>query len=328
MYRFFTLNSPLNLLFYAVVLLTLQVAWWAYPISENIVIEHAEPLSNLLFSKLQTIPNTKSVLQSLGLILVLVISIFLNNTIASNKILASRTYTTGIFFIVFLSLVQQFGVLSPELISVYFTLRIIQKALRIVKEEKPFGNIFDLGWISALSVLFYFPSLWMLLFSCFVLVVFRPFSLKEWLMVFIGFLAPLFLIFTIYFWFDKTQELLLGITNLPNVQARSFELSTSVIIAISIFVVAFVIAASALPRILFSSVIQVRKFVTLLLIMIVLVMLSSFLQAEFTILHFSVLCLPLSILCAMYFQSLKGVFLSELLFGMLILSAVIVHFFK
>ncbi|HRN93524.1 MAG: DUF6427 family protein [Chitinophagales bacterium] len=328
MYRIFTLNSPLNLLFYAIVLLALQVAWWAQPIAENVVIEHAEPLSNLLFPKLQTLPNAKSVLQSLGLVLSLVIAIFLNNTIASNKILNSRSYTTGIFFIIFLSLVRHFGVLSPELISVYFSLRIIQKALRIVKEEKPFGNIFDLGWISALSVLFYFPSLWMLFFSFLILVVFRPFSLKEWLMVFIGFLAPFFFIFTLYFWFDKTHELLIGLTNLPNVQARSFEFSPSVIIAALVFVIAFLLSASALPRILFSNVIQVRKFVNLLLIMIALVLLSSFLQAEFTALHFSVLCLPLSILCAMYFQSLKGVFLSELLFGMLILSAVIVHFFK
>lgn len=147
-------------------------------------------------------------------------------------------------------------------------------------------------------------------------------------MVFIGFLAPFFFIFTLYFWFDKTHELLIGLTNLPNVQARSFEFSPSVIIAALVFVIAFLLSASALPRILFSNVIQVRKFVNLLLIMIALVLLSSFLQAEFTALHFSVLCLPLSILCAMYFQSLKGVFLSELLFGMLILSAVIVHFFK
>lgn len=313
---------------YAILFLALQATWWAQSQQSVLIVEHSEPLSNLLFSKIQGLPNAKSLMQSLGFVLAFALAIMLNSTIVSNKIIPNRGYTTGAIFLILLSLFQNFAVLSPELIAIYFSLRILQKSLSIVKEEKPFGDIFDLGWLSALATLFYFPSIWQLLFSLFVLVLMRPFSLREWLMVLIGFIAPFFLTFAIYFWFDKWQNLAFEIINSINAKAFAFHFSTREMVAVITLIVLFLLSVTALPKILFSNVIQVRKFSNLLLLMLLLIVLSSFLQANFEVLHFSVLCLPLSILGAMYFQSLKGFFLSELLFGILLLSAIIVHFIK
>lgn len=313
---------------YAILFLVLQAIWWAQSNHSAFNVEHSEPLSKLLFSKILLLPNAKSLLQSLGFVLSFILSIMLNSTIVANKIIPNRGYITGAIFLILLSLFENFSVLSPELITIYFSLRVLQKSLRIVKEEKPYGDIFDLGWLSGLSTLFYFPSVWQLLFSLLVLVLMRPFSLREWIMVLIGFIAPFFIAFTIYFWFDKWETSLYEIINSFNAHKFTFQFSTAEIVASAILITSLLLSSSALPKILFSNVIQVRKFTNLLLIMILLNVLGSFLQANFELLHFSVLCLPLSILVAMYLHSIKGYFLSELLFVMLLLSVIIVHFVK
>lgn len=328
MYRIFSINTPFNILLYALVFGALQTAWWMQPQTNVFTITHAEPLSQWLFSKITALPNSKPILQSLGFALSFAIALLLNFTVASNKILPSRTYITGIVFLLLLSLVNDFATLTPELIALFFLLRITQKSLRIAKEEKANGHIFDLGWLSALSTLFYFPSVWLLVFSILILITFRSFSLREWLMVLVGFVGPFFFIFSLYFWADKGEAFFTSIINAPNVKALNFSFSNKVIGAVVSAGVLLLFSASALPRILFSNTIQIRKFSGLLLIMFILIGVSSFLQAEFDLLHFSMLCLPLSIIGTMYFQSLKGVFLSEILLGMLVLSAVIVHFLK
>lgn len=328
MFRIFTVNSPFNIILCAIVFLALQVSWWAQSQQQVLIVNYTEPLSNLLFTPIQLLSNSKSILQSVGFVLAFAIAIWLNATITSNKILQSRTYTTAILFLLLLSLVNNFATLLPQLVALFFALRILQKSLTIIKDEKPFGDIFDLGWLSSLATLFYFPAIWLFPFSLMALVILRPFSLREWLMAATGFIAPLFLVFAIYFWFDKTHELVYNLINLPNTTPFNFSFTASTIVAAITLAVLFLLSTSALPRILFSNAIQIRKFSMLLLLMVALTLLSALFQSSFQIWHFSMLCLPLSILCAMYFQSLKGIFISELLFGMLILSAVFVHFFK
>jgi hypothetical protein len=328
-YRIFSINSIFNVVWYAVVFLALHAAWWWAGAQEDaLIIAHAEPLSGWLFSLIHSLPNSKSILQTTGFVLSFIIAVLLNDVIVKNKMIPARNYTTGIFFLLFLSMIPGFSVFSPELIAVFFALKILQKSLIIQKNEKPYSEIFDLGWLSAFAVLFYFPSVWLLAFSLVILIFMRPFSIREWVMVLLGFFGLFFFIFTLYFWFDRVSDFLPHVVNLPHAVPLNYQLSHREIFAGAVFALFLFLSLLAMPRILFSNVIQVRKFFNLLMVMLLLIFLSSFLQANFKFQHFGVFCLPLSVMCSMYFNALKGYFISELLFGMLLLSAVVIHFIK
>ncbi len=327
MYRLFTFNSPLNIVLYAVLLIALQAYWWLHPAITVQSIAHSEPLSSALFSAIEKLSFANQLLQVSGFLLVLLIGVIINQVVTANKIIQQRGFTTAAIFAVLICFINDFAVLSPQLISFYFTVRIIQKLFSIYGKEKPAGDIFDLGWISALAMLFYFPSFWLLIFSIISLAILRAFNLREWWMIFIGFFCPLFVVFTWYFWYDKLALLPSDLLNLANVGQVDFRFTDKEIFAGVVSAVLLVLSLSALPRILFSSVIQVRKFTTVLLLSALFCVLSFFMQSNKSALHLITMSLPVSIVAAMYLQSLKRILIPELIFGLLISCVLIIQFF-
>jgi len=327
LYRLFTFNSPLNIVLYALLLIALQISWWLHPAVSAESIAHSEPLSNALFSAIQKLPFANLLLKVSGLSLILLIGGILNHIVTSNKIIQQRGFTIGVVFAVLICLINGFAVLSPQLIAFYFTVRIIQKLFGVYGKEKPSGEIFDLGWIAALSMLFYFPSFWLLIFSIISLAILRAFSLREWWMVFIGFFCPLFVVFTWYFWFDKLTLLPGDLLNLNHGSQGGFHFSNKEMFAVAASCVLLILSLSALPRVLFSSVIQVRKFTTVLLLSALFCVLSFFMQTNKSTLHLITMSLPISIVAAMYLHSLKRILIPELIFGLLISCVLIIQFF-
>jgi len=327
LYRLFTFNSPLNILLYALLLLALQASWWLYPAISIQSITHSEPLSKALFSVIEKLPFANLLLKISGFVLVLLIGVILNQIVTSNKIIQQRGFTTGAVFAVLICLINGFAILSPQLIAFYFTVRIIQKLFWVYGKEKPSGEIFDLGWITALSMLFYFPSIWLLIFSIISLAILRAFSLREWWMIFIGFFCPVFVVFTWYFWYDKLAILPSNILNLANISQVDFHFTNREIFAFVASGILFILSLSALPRLLFSSVIQVRKFTSVLLLSAFFCVLSFFMQTNKSSMHLITMSLPISIVAAMYLQSLKRILIPELIFGLLISCVLIIQFF-
>ncbi len=308
-------------------LAALQGYWWFHPAATHYAVAHSEPLSHLLFTAIEKLPFANLFIKVSGLLLVFVIGIILNLITTSNKIIAQKGFTTAAIFTVLICSFNGFAVLSPQLIAFYFTVRIIQKLFGVYGKEKPTGEIFDLGWIAALAMLFYFPSFWLLVFAVIGLAILRAFSLREWWMIFLGFSAPLFVVVTWYFWYDKLAILPSDLLNLKNVDSVAFHFTNKEIAGISVAISLLGISLSSLPRILFSSVIQVRKFTTVLLLSVLFCVLSFFMQTHKSTLHLITMSLPLSIMAAMYLQSFKRILLPELIFGLLISCVLFIQFF-
>ena len=148
MYRLFTLNTPLNYLLYLVLLVALQIGWWSKPLDLRLLENHTEPLAAWLAILVKASGNPVFVIRFIGILLVFVLSIFINYIISSNKITQQRDYTTGALFIILFSLIGDFAVFIPQLIACYFTVRIVQQLFSVNGEGKPGGRIFDLGWLS------------------------------------------------------------------------------------------------------------------------------------------------------------------------------------
>ncbi len=323
MFRLFSYNSPLNVALYAVLLFAMQIGWWFQPTDFQFFANHTEPLSKLLGSLFAE----KAWQRSLGVGLVFVAATLLNQIVNEHKITPQRTYVTGAVFIVLVSLFKDFTVLCPQLVALLLAVRVIQKLFAVYGVEKPFAKVFDIGWLSALAVFFYFPAFWLLLFALVGLAILRPFVLREWWMALIGFFAVSFAVFTWYFYHDQLPNFISDVVNFNHVSRTLSSLNAAQVFGIATVVMYSVLSVLRLPKIFFSSLIQVRKYVTIMAIAVGLIFLGFSLQAHFSFNHFVLLAAPLSIFFTIYLHSIKSVFYAEVMFTLLLSCPLIIQFF-
>lgn len=244
----------------------------------------------------------------------------INGIINENKILPKKSYMGGLIFIIVLSFFKQNLVLSPALLSLTFIILCTQKIFGLIKKEKAYGDVFDVGFLVAIASLFYFPSILLLIFAYFGLATVRPFTYKEWVIVLLGFLAPLVVTFTFYYWNDHQQYLLpdvAGVTGKHWLTGAVYSRWDWILIGELVFLT--IAAFAVLPTALYSSLIQVRKFTGALVALIFLVAVAFLLQQTISLSHWVLLSLPLSIIFSMSLMQIKREVVSEVIYLILIL---------
>jgi hypothetical protein len=208
-----------------------------------------------------------------------------------------------------------------------FLLLIFDKLFELSKPDKLYGDIFDLGFLSGLSVLFYFPSLYFLILVYIGFFIMRNGTLKGILIILTGFIGVVALVFTIYFWYDKLELLPLHLSNLANQRpitaAKLNDWQIADIIWLSVLALWTLISV---PGMLFSSVIQTRKCVSILLISALLSVAVIPLAFHFDLSHLLFVLASLSIVYAVYFVETKVNIITQILFIVLILSVFVFQY--
>ena len=126
--------------------------------------------------------------------------------------------------------------------------------------------------------------------------------------------------FTFYFWNDRTAILFQNIANVhgkvwlkgPALEQTDWFLAGSLLVFILISLV-------ILPSALYSSLIQVRKFSTTLIVLIFLIAISFVLQQNKNLCHWVLLALPLAVIFSMVLMQIKSRLVSEVIHLILIL---------
>jgi hypothetical protein len=330
MLNFFKSNN-LSVLFANVALIVLyRLLYFFHPIDISALYHHAEPASKLFIHILHISPATHPAWLLIGGgILCFLGSILVNAIINSHRVTTKKNYLGGVIFVILTSLSPICMLLSPALVASLILLLCIDKMFELVKPDKLYGHIFDLGFLSGLAMLFYFPSIYFLLFVSIGFYMMRSVTFRERVMVFTGFACVLLVVFTVYFWFDSLPEMVL---DMINIQYRvpfsfsSFAPSDIALLAWIILITLFTLAN--VPRLLFSTVIQTRKYVSILIIGGVLSILALPLAFNFNMSYLLLLLTPLSILFAFYFVETKTNLFNEILFIVLILSVPVFEFFS
>jgi hypothetical protein len=247
-------------------------------------------------------------------------ALLINYIINANKMLNKKSYLGGLFFILFSSFFPESLFLSPASLALTFLIICIAKLFSLFKREKPSAEIFDVGFLIAIATMFYFPSILFLLLAYIGLATIRHFSYREWLIVLVGFLSPFFLLFTYYFWFDRTATLPGDVINLhPEGWLRAIPMSHEGWSSIAVIVVLTGMLLVMLPGTLYSKLIQVRKFSSLLVFFIVFVGISFALQQTVNLSHLVLLALPLAIISSLVVMQIKSKLVSEVIHLILIL---------
>lgn len=321
MLSFFKSNNPTVVIFYIFYLVLFRVCFAFIPTDVNFVFEHREPLSALLFRFLKNFSaNYQIISLVLAGILCFVQALLINSIVNENKILAKKNYLAGAMFILFASFFKESLLLTPAYIALTFLILCAARIFSLIRKEKSYGDVFDVGFLIALATLFYFPAVLFILFAYIGLATVRPFNYREWTIVLLGFLSPLLVVFTFYYWNDKAAELLTDVTNAHIsgwLVRNTFELTDKIVlVGMAICTLACLIL---LPASLYSSLIQVRKFANTLVVFIVLVFVSGSLQQTIHLSHLVLLALPLGIIASIVLMHIKRKLVSEVIHLILIL---------
>src|SRR5690606_38876737 len=130
----------------------------------------------------------------------------LNFIINKYNLLGKPNYLTALMYVTLASMLTPFLTLSPTLICNFLLIWMIDKFLYIYRQVEIKAIMFDLGLIVAVGTLFYFPFIatFLLLWIC--LIIFRPFSWREWICGVLGFATVYFILFIIYLWLDMLAQ--------------------------------------------------------------------------------------------------------------------------
>lgn len=321
MLSFFKSNNPGVVVFYIFYLAAFRLYALFGPLDANLFTGHSEPLTRASYSVLTALHAT-GVLPGLIFsgMLSFVQALLMNKLANDNKILPRKNYLAGLLYIIVISFFKEGLLLSPPMLALTFVILAAIRLFALIHKEKAAGDIFDVGFLVAVATLFYFPCIILVLFVIFGIATVRHFELKEWVVAFIGFTTPFFLAFTWYFWHDETGFLMRNIASLQ--QGRwltGASMSRVDAIVLGGVAVLTLLALAILPAALYSSLIQVRKYANILIVLMVLIVIAFFLQQKVNLSHWVLLALPLSVIFSIALVQMRRKAISELLHLMLIL---------
>lgn len=323
MFSFFKSNNPGVVLGYFLYLALFRVCWFFMGPDVSFIQQHQEPLSQLVFSFLNSLNlQTGWLLIVLGGIMQFIQALLINNVVNENKVTTRKNYAVGLCFIILSSFFKESLLLTPASLSLTFALLALRSILPLIKKDKSYSDVFDIGFFTAIATLFYFPCVALILFVYIGLSTVRPFIVREWLALLLGILAPVFACFVFYFWNDNTGSMLANISNTPFHQTfAGLAFGLFDWISAGALLLIFIASAFLLPGILYSSLIQIRKFTTLFVLLVFFFATAFFLQSSFSKSYLQLFALPLSFLLGMALVSIKNEFVSEVIHLILVLFA-------
>ena len=328
MLNFFKSNN-LAVAFINVILIVLfRLVYFFHPIDLSHLYHHTEPASQFLIRLLHIGPGTHlAFLLAAGGALCLIESLLINKIMNSYRVTSKKNYLGGVMFVILTSMVPECMVISSALIASLLLLLCIDKIFELAKPEKLYGHIFDLGFLSGLATLFYFPAVYFFVFVFIGFFMMRSVTLRERLMVFTGFFSALLIVFTVYFWSDSLPQMMRDIVNIQYKTPLSLtRLTTWQIVSISWIGALALWLMFFTPGLLFSSVIQIRKYISMLAIGAALSIAALPLAFNFNLSHLIFILTSMSILFTVYFVETKTNIITEILFIVLILSVTIFQY--
>ncbi len=314
--RFFKTNQPASFIALPLFAAVLWLGSWINP-----VIPENSSVMPFYYSVewLNAVPFLSTLL---AFVLVISQSLYLNYLINKYDLRDSREHSNflaALFCIYFLSVFPAFRTLLPQHFSGIFLLLMLDKIFDSYRKESAFSHCFDAGLFASIASLFYFPSILFFFLAWTGFVVLRPFNWREWLISFFGLLVPWLLVITYYFWFDRLNEFF-------NVQIGSvfspayFDFGKpehAILIFVFIGLLVFPTILNFIKA-MSSGKIRTNKFFLLFLWFLFFAILSGIVFPVGSYNHFSLVALPLAVMFANWFLSLKKSWIAESLFALLL----------
>jgi hypothetical protein len=256
--------------------------------------------------------------QIFSCVLVVIIAFMISRLNTKFIFISERTYLPSLLYIVIVGSLVPFKEIYPILPAVVFFLIAFERLLDSYKVESLSYNIFDASFFIGIASLFYFTSIFFILFIWIAMSILRPFHLREWVFSFMGLAVPYILLFSTYYLFDYNQtEIITAIksyftTDIPVIVGKSHYIFAGYLGLL------ILIGSQHIMRVHSAKKILARKSYNLFFYLFILsIAIFVFLKSA-TIDMVFIGAVPVSIMLAQYFISVRPSRLVESIFDILI----------
>ncbi len=326
MIKLFRSHNPLNLILMAGIALILRTGM-LYNTPEKLSFDFIEPFTKLLIAI--PLENAFSPIANIfiALFLMLIQAFIFNKVVNDYNLLGKPSFLPALMYVTTCSLLKPFLVLSPALICNFLIIWMIEKFLSVYRRDDVRSVMFDLGMIVALGTLIYFPFIAMLPLLWIGLVIFRPFSWREWIIGLIGFLTIFFFLGVFYYWNNSLDQFYNIWLPLATKFPTNLKIDLYNYLVLIPIVIVILLGILQLRNNFFRSFVQVRKSFQLLFFMFLLRMISFYFKPDFPVYHFLLCAPPVSVLMAYYFLNAGKRWIYESLYLFLIVFIIYFQLF-
>ena len=179
-------------------------------------------------------------------------AVIINKIATDQKLFQRNNYLAGMSYLLITSIFH-IG-FSSVLVSVSLFIWILSILFNISIQGNPKKNIFNLGLLTGVSILIFFPSFLLVFVVLFGLLLFRPFRIQEWFIVILGIITPFYFVFAFGFLLDKIEMLHFSelYFKVPKFHLTGFEIG-SLCIMLVLSIIGFVYTQSNMRKLLVQS---------------------------------------------------------------------------
>lgn len=298
--------------FIVIPLVTLAIWGFAFFIPHDLQVKHTMPLYELLVGP---IANIHWLCTILSILLIIAEGFVFNYIVNENEVLPKKTNLPALFYIVFMSNNSAMLELHPILFSNLFLLFALSKMLNSYRKDIAFSQIFDAGLLISVASLFYFPCIVFIPLLGVALVLFRPFLWREWVISIIGALVPYIFVLTYYFWNGTLDYLYYDKMFYPVIsKMKPEELPESFYFLMSAGWLIVLLSFGNLFKGIEGGSQKTKKSLILMIWYFAFAGVSLLFAPQLATKYFSLLTIPLSVICSNYYLKMKRELLGEILF--------------
>ena len=261
----------------------------------------------------------------LAFLLVFIQAWLINVTIAKYRVATEVSLLPGVFYCLLTSLMPDFLPLSSILLANTFLILAVYNLLDAYKNNYVAGRIFDAGLWLGVASLFHFPYIFLIFWGIIGLGILRGISFKEFLMLLLGLIVPIFLQGAYCFWIGNMTDFYEHFTqNIGLVSFMPFHTST-IYVKIGIITLLVLLTIMASSQFFSRRNMTAQKYISMLYWLMLLCGLTIFTQRGIDLNQLLVLSVPLGILLSMTFQRIAPA-MAEALHMLLLMVALILQF--
>jgi len=194
------------LLQYLLLLLLTIILWIDAIIHPQVNPIDPESLLTPGYSLLLSLLNYNHVLHVIiALLLVISGALVFNYSLTKFDLAPKNTLVPAMIYILLMSYSPSLLSLHPAALPALLTVLILYYLFQVYTEEEAYAQTYNIGLLIGISSLFYFPSIFFILFIWLTFIVYRLYSWREWMIPLTGIITPYLFLFTYYFLMDSPE---------------------------------------------------------------------------------------------------------------------------
>lgn len=304
---------------YIALLIIAVVIWipaFIHPVGMSELSGMEAPVYLILADLLKKVPY---LVPYLAFLFVLTQAILLNTILSFHELTPRNSLLSSFLFLVFFSTSPALQTVYPAMIAMFFLIALLHLVFKMYGQEENITTVFSAALLLSVSSMIYLPVIFLFLFLWQVFIIYRIFSWREWIVSLTGFAIPYVYLLTGLWWTDRIPEYVTALS----VAGRQFlhpgPMPGFLQLALWAILLLFILLPALLkiyPR-LSTYNIDIRKELAVISWMAIIGGIITF--AGGNILQNSIVLLPVTILVAHYYSTIKRSVYQEIVFSVFLM---------